>query len=188
MTGRVIVMVVALGAAGCGGAGGSKGRDPDAGAPIDDGGATIDGNPLGANPPGPPPEPQLPAELIDGLPKTADGKTIVLESAPLDENTRLGLVWDPSRDDPLAHWSLCLERVEACYQANPGVAIAGCLAQVPACTGASALGCCPAACLTDFRSRIDTGMDEDVAIDETFVHGACVPGYHDQLRAVGLTP
>jgi hypothetical protein len=134
------------------------------------------GGPPDANPPAPPLPEDLPAELVEALPRTEDGLPVVqaVESFGL----RVQVAYDAAKDDAVARWGQCVSRVAACHRANPGAQIAGCIDQIERCpddTGGRA--CCPPRCIADFLDvYADTG-DETQAIEETILHGACVEGF-----------
>ena len=140
--------------------------------------------PPGVQPPGPPTPRALPAELEAALPRTDDGRPILLASAGSGpEAADVQLVYDEDADDPITRWGQCLGRVVSCYEANDGGPIAGCLAVVERCaSGDGGEGCCPSACLDELASAIAGGMPEDEAVDTILVEGACVPGVAE-LRA-----
>lgn len=134
--------------------------------------------PPGAVPPGPPTPRALPAEVETALAHTDDGRTILLSTgAAGPEGTDIQLVYDEDAEDPITRWGQCLGRVVACYEANEGGPIAGCMTLVERCASDDGgEGCCPGPCLDAFAAAIAGGMEEDAAVDTILVGGDCVPG------------
>ncbi len=138
----------------------------------------------GANPPAPPP-PELPAEIKQQMPHSRDGLPL-LSFVNWDGDHYIGIAYDAKLDDPLARWASCLGRVGACYETNSGP-VAGCIDnfRFPVCaTDAGGKHCCPPACVRAFKQQLSTGVDEDTAIDRSFVNGDCVAGLAQELRRV----
>ena len=66
----------------------------------------------------------------------------------------------------------------ACYHANPGQPILGCLGVVERCAGAEGgFGCCPEACIAGVETAVGSGMAEEDAIDSVILEGDCVEGF-----------
>lgn len=129
-----------------------------------------------SNPPAPPSPDELPAELVDALPKTDDGLPVI--EAVEAFGLRVQVAHDATRDDAVARWGQCVSRVAACHRANPGAPIAGCIDLIERCaddTGGA--GCCPPRCIAAFHDAYDDSGDEARAIEESFLTGACVEGF-----------
>jgi hypothetical protein len=89
----------------------------------------------------------------------------------------VALGYDDTLDDPISRWGQCLSRVLGCYRASP-TAISTCVASMDRCaddTGGQ--GCCPPACIEQFRANVAAGMAENNAVDASFVEGTCVAGF-----------
>ena len=133
----------------------------------------------GANPPGPPTPRELDPDVASALPRTDDGLPILISTGtPGPDGYQLSLAYDATRDDPVSRWTQCLGRVTACYHANPGAPILGCLTLVERCDGASGgFGCCPTACIEAVNDAVSSGMSEADAIDSVLLAGDCVEGF-----------
>lgn len=136
-----------------------------------------DAKPRG-NPPGPVIDPTMPAELAAGLPRDPEGRPILIQTTSMiAPGEQIALVYDDVRDDPITRWGACLERVVACYRANPGAPVDGCIDQIAQCPDATGgIGCCPTACVQAFHRQLAGSVDERRAIVASFVRGDCVQG------------
>lgn len=135
--------------------------------------------PPGANPPGPPTPRELDPSIESALPRTESGLPILIATgAPGPDGYELALAYDAARDDPVARWTQCLGRVTACYHANPGAPILGCLAVVERCeSAAGGFGCCPDTCISAVTEAVAGGMSETDAVDSVLLTGDCVEGF-----------
>ncbi len=139
-----------------------------------------------AQPPTPPPPAHVDTAELD-LPTDSDGDPGLAE-VPTGGAYSVRAVYDDTVDDPLRRWAECLDRVAACYHVNEG-RVDGCVDFIELCDdSAGGFGCCPSACIDDFESARGRGLNEDDAVDESFVNGTCIPGFQDQIAAAGLTP
>lgn len=129
-----------------------------------------------ANPPAPPVDTRLPPALRAALPTTDAGLPILIWTNA--GGLEVGLAVDETIDDPSRRRASCMSRVSACYEANPGRKIAGCIDQIEQCKdNTGGLGCCAPACIKEFRALSKQGVDEDEAIDRVFLGAACLEGY-----------
>lgn len=136
-------------------------------------------------PPTPPPPAQVGPEAFGERPLDPNGRPGIVE-VPAGNGYTARVVYDDSVDDPLRRWSECLDRVAACYTVNGG-RIDGCVDFIELCDDpAGGFGCCPAACIEDFHSARASGLDETAAVDRSFVLGACIVGFQDQVAAAGV--
>ena len=137
-----------------------------------------DNEKITANPPGPPIEPSIPPDIEAALEHDEQGRPVMIDTPSMTSSAeKIALVFDKDLDDPIARWGSCLERVTACYRANPGSPIAGCIDQIERCaddTGGK--GCCAGACISEFKRQRGLGVTEDEAIDASFVKGHCLQG------------
>jgi len=142
--------------------------------------------PYEPQPPTPPPPAHVDAaDLV--LPTDADGDPALAE-VPAGGPHSVRAVYDDTVDDPLRRWAECLDRVAACYHVNEG-RVDGCVDFIELCDdSAGGYGCCPSGCIEDFQSARARGLSEDDAVDQSFMTGACIPGFQEQLAAAGLTP
>jgi hypothetical protein len=87
-----------------------------------------------------------------------------------------------TKKDPLSKWEHCIGRLTALHQTNFRPSIASCIDLIEVC-GQPNVGeyCCPAECIDEFKHNISNGMDEDKAIDESFVKGDCIKGFAEQI-------
>jgi hypothetical protein len=133
----------------------------------------------GSHPPGPPTPRELDPAVASALPRTDDGLPILITTGtPGPDGYQLSLAYDATRDAPVARWTQCLGRVTACYHANPGAPILGCLAVVERCdSAAGGFGCCPSACLEAVNDAVSSGRSEADAIDSVLLAGDCVEGF-----------
>lgn len=164
------------------------GCTPGTGTPVSDAGpdAYV---PEGVNPPAPPHSRALPTEVAGGIGTSPSGLPVLLETPPGPDGYPVQLVYDEHQDDPIARWGQCLGRVVACYDANPGVPVAPCLALVARCdTNAGGDGCCPTQCFDDFDARMASGVSESDAVLDVFFGGECVEGFAAQRDAAGVGP
>ena len=133
-------------------------------------------------PPGPVVETALPAHLERALPRSDDGLPVLLRTHTpvMGPEISVEMVYDAALDDPITRWADCLSRVSACDRANPGLPVAGCVAQIEICPDATGgRGCCPSPCVEEFRRRMADGEDEEEALEKSFVQGDCVEGFRE---------
>jgi hypothetical protein len=89
------------------------------------------------------------------------------------------------KDDPMSRWENCLERIGALYRTNKYPVLARCIDLIEVCPDKrGGAGCCPAACITQFKQLIAKGMDEEEASRQSFEAGDCVEGYADQIAPI----
>ena len=130
-----------------------------------------------SGPPLPPVKAAMPLELTAQLPKTDDGLPILVSTTYADKT--VALVFDESLDDPITRWGECLSRVLSCRQVNTGP-IAPCIDMIEHCaTNEGGIGCCPSACIAEFKQQVSAGEEEFAAIENSFLAGNCVEGLAD---------
>ena len=89
----------------------------------------------------------------------------------------IALVYDDKIDDPVTRWSACFQRVLACH-APAESSVTACVKRIATCAKPEGgPSCCPQACLTAFDQALAAGKSEDVAVDQVFLAGACIPGF-----------
>jgi len=129
-----------------------------------------------AEPPGPPPSREVPPEIAAQLPTTQDGKVLFTEVT--SGGLTMQLAYDPTLDDPITRWGWCLSRVTACVTANPSQSIIGCIPKIEVCASSEGgHGCCPSACLDEFRQAHERTRDDRRALEESILTGRCIPGF-----------
>jgi hypothetical protein len=132
----------------------------------------------GPQPPPPALPRNLPPEAFEGGRRSDDGLPIIA-TADFD-GLELQLVYDEAIDDPLSLRGQCLDRVAACYRANHGE-LGGCVDLIEVCPDpAGGHGCCPQACIDAYHAHRKT-LDEQAAVEASFVAGDCIPGFREQM-------
>ena len=135
-------------------------------------------NRVGANPPAPAVDPEIPPEIEAALEHDDQGRPILIETrSMLSPDEKIALVFDKDVDDPVTRYAWCLERVAACHRANPGSPVSGCIDQIQRCAdNKGGRACCAPACVAEFHRQRGLGLSEKEAISASFVRGDCLDG------------
>src|SRR5579883_1164728 len=92
-----------------------------------------------------------------------------------------------AKSDPVGRWAGCLKRFAAVGRANPGRPLVECVDTIELCGDArGAPGCCPAACLEQFKQACVGGECAEPAIERKMLEksvltGNCLPGHEQPL-------
>jgi hypothetical protein len=129
--------------------------------------------------PPPPPPFTLPAiDLASALPKTPDGKYLLIQAA----SARIEL--DPTANDAITALGSCADLIAYCY--TPATSVAACVSAAPDCrteTPWKEAACCPSACKQAYATAI--GNEDELAAFERvfFKEPDCFPGVRAALEA-----